>query len=48
MICPHCDTPMYIEAWEGWIWKCSSCYNYGRISTQEETEHSEKVDSESI
>ena len=45
--CSFCEKTltMYIETWEGWIWKCPFCGYYGRIATQEETEHSEKVDS---
>lgn len=50
MICPNCYPEMciemYIETWEGWIWKCPMCDHYGRIATQEESDLQEKEHAE--
>jgi uncharacterized Zn finger protein (UPF0148 family) len=42
MKCPKCETEMYIDSWDGWVWKCPACDYYGRIATQDEADQQER------
>jgi uncharacterized Zn finger protein (UPF0148 family) len=46
MICPKCETEMYIDSWDGWVWKCPACDYYGRIATQDEADQQEREHAE--
>ena len=41
MQCPVCNSPMYIETWNGWQWQCALCDYIGRDATDEEIEKQE-------
>jgi uncharacterized Zn finger protein (UPF0148 family) len=45
MKCPTCETEMYIDSWDGWVW-CPECDYYGRIATQDEADQQDREDEE--
>jgi len=38
MKCPKCNSEMFINEWEGWIWECPICGLQGRYATDKECE----------
>lgn len=35
-ICPKCGALLFIDEWEGWIWRCLNCDYEGDKATAEE------------
>ena len=46
MICTACGQEMYIDDWDGWVWKCPMCDYVGRTATYEESDQQECANAE--
>ena len=46
MICTACGEEMYIDDWDGWVWKCPMCDYVGRTATYAESDQQEKASAE--
>jgi len=43
MKCKKCKSEMFIDEWDGWVWRCPCCDFTGRKSTPDEIKKNEEI-----